>query len=79
MSNPERKTVTVTSISIALNGEQIQVPSGKNVLGLLEHLEIPPDRVAVELDRQIVPKRDWETTAILDGAQIEIVHFVGGG
>jgi sulfur carrier protein len=37
------------------------------------------DRVAVELNREIVPRAHWERTQLQDGDHLEIVHFVGGG
>ncbi len=46
---------------------------------LLDWLKIGSDRVAVELNKSIVRKRDWERTLLSDGSQIEIVEFVGGG
>jgi thiamine biosynthesis protein ThiS len=46
---------------------------------LLHHIGVQDDRVAVELDRQIVRRSEWETTQIRAGASIEIVQFVGGG
>ncbi len=64
---------------MVLNGELKQVPSGLNVRQLLEHLNIDAQRVAVELNREIVRKADWEKTLVEDGAAIEIVMFVGGG
>jgi sulfur carrier protein len=38
-----------------------------------------PDRVAVELNRNIVPREHWSETPLSDGDKLEIVHFVGGG
>ena len=52
---------------------------GETVLGLLGVLEIAPERVAVELDRRIVKRDQWEQTCLRDGAQLEVVQFVGGG
>lgn len=52
---------------------------GLNVLALLAELGITPDRVAVELNREIVRQPRWEETPIEAGAQLEIVQFVGGG
>jgi thiamine biosynthesis protein ThiS len=49
------------------------------VRALLSHLEIPTDRVAVELNREIVRQTQWDATAVEAGAALEIVHFVGGG
>ena len=42
-------------------------------------LRMDPSRVAVELNREIVRKADWPTLRLLDGAQVEVVWFVGGG
>lgn len=50
-----------------------------NVRTLLEHLGIDAQRVAVELDRNIVRKPDWEGTPIVQDSKLEIVMFVGGG
>ncbi|MBV8867632.1 MAG: sulfur carrier protein ThiS [Acidobacteriaceae bacterium] len=66
-------------IDISINGELREVPSNCCVASLLEWLNIAPDRVAVELNKVIVRKRDWAQAAILQGARIEIVEFVGGG
>jgi sulfur carrier protein len=45
----------------------------------VEHLAMKSDRVAVELNREIVPRANWEATILKDNDQLEIVHFVGGG
>lgn len=67
------------TIQIALNGQPRRVPQGLDVVRLLEFLSIDPARVAVELNRSIVRKQDWSATAIEDGAELEVVWFVGGG
>ena len=64
---------------IKLNGEEFQVGDGTTVSSLLEQLELKSDRVAVELDRSIVPRRSWAATKIAGGASVEVVQFVGGG
>ncbi len=74
MEMPETKT-----IEIVVNGKPQHVPDGLNVTGLLRFLEIDPSRVAVELNRSIVRKADWESAQVADGASIEVVWFVGGG
>jgi len=74
MPNP-----TTETIEIVLNGENRRVPDGLNVRQLLDTLEIPFDRVAIEMNREIVRQRDWETTFVRGGAQLEVVMFVGGG
>jgi sulfur carrier protein len=73
---PELETKRVR---IVVNGQERLVPAGGNVRSLLAVLGIEADRVAVELDRSIVRKPDWESTAVGDGSRIEIVQFVGGG
>ena len=64
---------------IEINGEAREVPAGLNLQSLLEHLSLPQQRVAVELDREVIRKGDWVKTAIKEGSCLEIVHFVGGG
>jgi thiamine biosynthesis protein ThiS len=66
-------------IEIRLNGEPTQVPGDLDIEGLLSHLGIHADRVAVELNRQIIRKPEWKSTRIESGAEVEVVHFVGGG
>ena len=46
---------------------------------LLEQLGMKRDRVAVELNRSIVPREKWDETGLSEGDRLEIVHFVGGG
>ena len=65
---------------IQINGEQREFPQSSLSLNeLLDTLSLPPQRIAVELNKTIVPRTHWEKTTLQDGDQIEIVHFVGGG
>jgi sulfur carrier protein len=73
------ETAETNTIQVVLNGEPKRVPQGFHVAALLEFLAIDPARVAVELNRSIVRKQDWSATRVEDGAQIEVVWFVGGG
>src|SRR6266699_3913911 len=66
-------------IEIRLNGEAREIPELLNIAQMLEHFEFPKDRVAVERNRAIVPKLQWETVAVGQGDELEVVHFVGGG
>lgn len=66
-------------IQIVVNGEDRAATRGQSILQLLQTLELDPARVAVELDRRIVKPVDWPATPLTDGAQLEIVQFVGGG
>ncbi len=67
------------TIEIRLNGETLQIPGPLSIVQLLEHFDLPKDRVAVERNRAIVPKPQWETVSIGQGDEVEVVHFVGGG
>ena len=62
-----------------LNGEQKSFPELSSLAQLIEHLGMKGDRVAVELNREIVPRNEWVTTELHEGDKLEIVHFVGGG
>jgi len=66
-------------IEIRLNGETRQIPSALNIAQLLEHFELPKDRIAIERNRAIVPKGEWEKVTLSNGDNLEVVHFVGGG
>ena len=64
---------------ISLNGEKKEIPDGLSVSGLLEHLKIPLQRVAVELNQDIVRKDRYATTALKEGDSLEVVSFMQGG
>lgn len=66
-------------IKIVVNGRVQPAPAGRSLSELLEWLQIDPARVAVELNRTIVGRRDWDRTPVASGATLEIVQFVGGG
>ncbi len=65
--------------AIVVNGESQQIDSGTTVLGLLETLKLDPRQVAVERNREIVPRAEHGTTELAEGDQLEVVTFVGGG
>jgi len=67
------------AIQIVVNGEKREVPEGLVVVGLLSHLGLPADRVAIELNLEILPRPRWLDTAVHSGDCFEIVHMVGGG
>jgi sulfur carrier protein len=68
---------------LEINGEArtfVDPPSQSFTLALLiESLNMKPDRVAIELNREIAPRDTWPQTILKDGDLLEIVHFVGGG
>lgn len=66
-------------LHIVLNGEERTVSEGTTVAGLLATLGLRGHHVAVEANREIVPRSEHETRALADGDHLEIVTFVGGG
>ncbi len=66
-------------MTITLNGQKKDIPDGITVLGLLEHLSIQQQRVAVERNEEIVKKAHYAETVIREGDLLEVVSFMGGG
>jgi len=66
------------SIQIVVNGEKREVPAGLGVTGLLSHLGLPAERVAIERNLEILPRSQWISTAVQAGDRFEIVQLVGG-
>ena len=66
-------------MKLQINGESNQFDPPLTLSGLLDQLKLKADRVAVELNRSIVPRDQWVKTSLADGDSLEIVHFVGGG
>jgi sulfur carrier protein len=66
-------------VRVELNGEPQELTEGATLLSLVEQLSLAPERVAVELNREVVRRADWPATRLSEGDRVEIVHFVGGG
>ena len=66
-------------MTIFINGEARELDGVLTLAGLLDTLELPKQRVAVELNERVIRKQDWEATVIANNDKLEVVHFVGGG
>jgi thiamine biosynthesis protein ThiS len=66
-------------LTVIVNGNQIVVAEGSGIRELIKSLDLNPERVAVEVNRKIVRRANWDSTTISEGDRVEIVHFVGGG
>ncbi|MDY0213079.1 MAG: sulfur carrier protein ThiS [Desulfuromonadaceae bacterium] len=66
-------------MQLKINGKTLEVKDGCDIATLLQQLGLKADRVAVEHNHNIVMCRDFDTTMLQNGDQIEIVNFVGGG
>jgi sulfur carrier protein len=71
--------VTLVLMNLVINGQSQSFESSLTLADLIDRLGMKADRVAVELNREIVARAKWPEIALKDGDQLEIVHFVGGG
>ena len=65
--------------SITLNGDSYQIDGDTPLAELLERLKMRRGRVAVEINREIVPKANYDAAIVRAGDLVEIINFVGGG
>jgi thiamine biosynthesis protein ThiS len=67
------------TLRVYVNGEAREFSSPLFLDQLIAELDLPPARIAVELNRTVVRRSEWSTTELRDDDRIEVVHFVGGG
>ncbi|HSK03525.1 MAG TPA: sulfur carrier protein ThiS [Kofleriaceae bacterium] len=68
-----------TSIDVVINGQSRTVNAGTTVAALIGELGLGDRKVAVERNREVVPRAQHATTVLADGDRLEVVTFVGGG
>lgn len=66
-------------MKIQVNGEDRDVPEGMTVAGLARQLDVRPDRVAVEVNLQILDRQEFDRRELREGDHVEIISFIGGG
>jgi thiamine biosynthesis protein ThiS len=66
-------------MKLQINGVERVFDDSLTLTALVDTLGMKPDRVAVELNRDVVPRERWPHTTLTEGDRLEIVHFVGGG
>jgi len=66
-------------VQVIVNDEPRTLDAQATVADLVAALELGPRRIAVELNRTIVPRAEYAATRLRDGDTVEIIHFVGGG
>jgi thiamine biosynthesis protein ThiS len=71
--------IPVMTLHINGNEREFSAAEPFTLTALVDSLQMKPDRVAVELNREIVPRDRWPETQLHEGDSLEIVHFVGGG
>ena len=66
-------------IKITVNGKQMTVKLKFSIKNLIDKLKVPINKVAIELNREIVSKKNINKIYLKVGDKVEIVHFIGGG
>ena len=66
-------------MELTINGEKRKINESQNLADLVKELDIQTPNFAMALNQQVVPRSKYESTAIKENDQIEIVHAVGGG
>jgi thiamine biosynthesis protein ThiS len=66
-------------MTVTINGERREIPDNLTVAGLLVHLGMSEERVAIERNLDILPRARWRETRVQSNDTFEIVQFVGGG
>ncbi len=66
-------------MEVILNGEPRELPDGLSAAGLIEHLGLADQRLAMEINQEIVPRSTFESHVLRPGDRIEIVRAIGGG
>ena len=66
-------------MKIQLNGEPRDIPDNCTAQGLVEHLGLTGKRLAMEVNRDIVPRTQYAAYTLKEGDEVEIVHAIGGG
>jgi len=66
-------------VKIFVNGESRDFSGTPTLAELIDQLDLPAARIAIELNREVVRRSEWGSTMLKDEDRIEIVHFVGGG
>lgn len=64
---------------VEVNGESRDIPASITLAEFVEQLALAPERLAIELNRQVVRRVHWSQVTLNEGDRVEIVHFVGGG
>jgi thiamine biosynthesis protein ThiS len=64
---------------VEINGKTQEIPRELNLNELLEYLSMPSRLLAIELNKEVIRRKDWGDIKVKDSDVIEVIHFVGGG
>ncbi len=74
---PDRSRASL--LNLRINGEDREVVDNLSLKELVTQLDLTPERIAIQLNQNVVRRADWPSTVLRENDQVEIVHFVGGG
>ena len=69
----------IKKIKIRINGKMKSITKDSNLSNVLKNLKIPLNKVAIELNEEIIDKKKVNKIKLKQNDKIEIVHFIGGG
>jgi sulfur carrier protein len=64
---------------IIVNGNPTEIPDGTDMAGLIDRLELTGQRLAVEVNEELIPRSQFARHGLSSGDRVEIIHAVGGG
>ena len=76
---PSQNAALHQKITIKLNGDPYVIDGDARLTTLIDALKMKPTRIAVELNREVVPKADYASITLHEGDELELINFVGGG
>ena len=79
LSGSRRDDIVLHTVTVMVNDETRALPDGATVADLVATLCLGARRIAVEVNRMVVPRAEYPSTTLRDGDVIEVIHFVGGG
>ena len=66
-------------MNITVNGSRQDCPPDSNISALLERLDLQGKRIALEINKEIVPRSEYDSFALTEGDTVEIIQAIGGG
>ena len=79
LSGSRRDDIVSHTVTVMVNDETRALPDGATVADLVATLGLGARRIAVEVNRTVVPRAAYPSTMLRDGDAVEVIHFVGGG
>ena len=79
LSGSRRDDIVPHTVTVMVNDETRALPDGTTVADLVATLGLGARRIAVEVNRMVVPRAEYPSTTLRDGDTVEVIHFVGGG